>query len=237
MARILVTAPATVSAGDAAERLVQQMRADGHEAIRLTDDATDPLETLRTTDAVVAILDGPVDEQTGAAMAYARAQHKPVLGLHGDATPSKLVRSLLADHHGGQTVDDWISALPGFYQRVTPFAGRLVRDLIPQLVKDAGHEIQFRALNDDEKPRFLKEKILEEARQLRNADAGAEKEEVADLLETLETLIRARGYDRDALRQVKEAKRKRRGGFDRCWVVEETASPPAAASEETAFTL
>lgn len=222
MARILVTGPATVTGRDAAARLVERMRADGHEAVQLP--ITDALDALRTTDAVVALLDGPVDERIGATIAYARAQHKPVLGLHAEGSePSQLLRDMLADHHAGETVDDWIAALPGFYARVRPFAGRLVRDLIPQLVKDAGHDVTFRALSDAEKPRFLKEKILDEAQQLRNADAGAEKEEVADLLETLETLIRARGYDRDALRQVKDAKRKRRGGFDRCWVVEETA--------------
>ncbi len=221
MARILVTGPATVAATDAARRLVQRMRDDGHEAVALPDDEV--LDALRVTDAVVAILDGPLDARTGAAIAYARAQHKPVLGLHGRDPPPSVLREMLADHHEGADVDSWMTALPGFYQRIRPFAGRLVRDLIPQLVKDAGHDVTFRALSDDEKPRFLKEKILDEARQLRDSDAGAEKEEVADLLESLEALIRARAYDRDALRQVKEAKRKRRGGFDRCWVVEETA--------------
>lgn len=228
MARILVASPATISGADAAKRLVAKMRSDGHEAVQLPAD--EAMDALRTTDAVVALLDGPSDAAIGAIIAFARAQHKPVLGLHATgAPPSALLRDMLADHHGGDSLDEWIGALPNFYARVKPFAGRLVRDMIPQLVKEAGHDVQFRALADDEKPRFLKEKILDEARQLRNADAGAEKEEVADLLETLEALIRARAYDRDALRQVKDAKRKRRGGFDRCWVVEETATAPADA--------
>lgn len=220
MARILVSGPRTVAASDAMQRLRAQLHEDGHEAKELTGDLID---SLRTSDAVIALLDGPADAATGAVLASARAQHKPVLGLHGADAPPALVREFLTVQQEGASTDEWLAALPAFYERIRPFAGRLVRDLIPQLVQEAGHDVAFRALADDEKPRFLKEKILDEARQLRDADPGAEKEELADILESLEALIRARGHDREALRQVKDGKKKRRGGFERCWVVEETA--------------
>lgn len=68
MARILVTGPATVTGRDAAARLVERMRADGHEAVQLP--ITDALDALRTTDAVVALLDGPVDERIGLSLIH-----------------------------------------------------------------------------------------------------------------------------------------------------------------------
>jgi hypothetical protein len=58
-------------------------------------------------------------------------------------------------------------------------------------------------------------------------------------LEALEALLVERGVPREDLKLVKEAKRRRRGGFERCFVVESVAggtpveAVPAEAAEET----
>jgi hypothetical protein len=48
----------------------------------------------------------------------------------------------------------------------------------------------------------------------------------------LEAFLRDRGYDRDELKAIKEAKRKRRGGFERCLVVEATPASASALAHE-----
>lgn len=234
MARFLLSTPDTVAGDAVADRILARLTDDGHVATTVDSEA-DLLASLRAADAVIAVLDGEAPAAGGALLAYAKAQHKPTLGLIRSGTvPARVIRQLLTSTQEGDRTDDWLAALPEFYSAVRPFAGRLVRDFIPELVKEAGHDVTFRALSGDEKPRFLKEKVLAEATQLRDGDTGNEKEEIADVLETLEALIRSRGYDRDALKQIKDAKRKRRGGFERGWVVEETHTSSVGASHDDA---
>ncbi len=235
MTRFLVDGPDTVAGRAATDAIIEHLEGNGHVASHV-DDETDLLQALRGADAVIALLEGEAPATAGALLAYASTQHKPTLGLvRAGHNPNRVIRGLLTSTAEGDRMDDWLAALPSFIETVRPFAGRLVRDFIPDLVKEAGHQVTFRPLSDEEKPRFLKEKVLAEAAQLRDADTGNEKEEIADVLETLETLIRARGYDRDSLKQVKDAKRKRRGGFEKGWVVEETqtAANQARPSEPT----
>lgn len=114
----------------------------------------------------------------------------------------------------------WHEETLKFAETARPFVGRLVRDLVPRLVQEDGHELTFRALQPEEKPAHIKRKIVEEAERLLGGDATIEVEKIADLLELLETLIRERGVDRERLRHVKDGKKRRRGSFERCFVVE-----------------
>lgn len=226
MARILVAGPDSVVGRDAQDRILARLRDDGHDAVPCTD----PAREVPDADAVVALVGST---ESAAAVGVAHGLGKPTLGLAGpDGTPAYL-RGACTRTREAETVAGWLEALPDFYDDVRPFAGRLVRDLVPELVKEAGYAVTFRAVPAEDKPRFLKEKILEEAKALLAAAPGEEKEEIADVLEALETLIRARGYDREALKQVKDAKRKRRGGFERGWVVEATAGRDPGPEPET----
>lgn len=228
MARILVTGDHSSVAGrDALAHLVERMQRDGHDAFVFGTDDEDVAASVRGCDAVVGIIDR-IDAGGAALMACAHAQKKPVLGLAGDAAGPHPVFQEIATVRAGPRVEAWLAHLPEFYDRIRPFAGRVVRDRIPQLVKEAGHDVTFRRLTDDEKPRFLKQKVANEAQELLGAGMGDEKEEVGDVLEALEAFILARGFDRDDLRRVKEAKRKRRGGFEQGYVVEATARPAEA---------
>ncbi len=238
MARILVTgAHETLAERRLLAAITQRMRRDGHDAVQFAQQA-DAAAEARDADAVVAVLDKAPTEAV-ALVAYAHAAGKPVLGF---ATKGLPVPTFLADIAQVVSADDeasWLAALPAYYDKVRPFAGRLVRDRIPELVEQAGHDVKFRQLTADEKPRFLKQKIATEAKELLEADIGREKEEVSDLLEAMEAFITARGLERDDLRRVKEHKRKQRGGFERCFVVESTSggqepAEPAGAATRSA---
>ncbi len=238
MARFYLAGPAAgLAERNYLRRIAQQLEQDGHAVSHAAPAAdSDAVTEVREADAVVALLDGAiVDASAAAAAAHAHAIGKPVLGLHGDAPLPPLVAACLTRRARIENGADLEEALGLFYEEVRPFAGRLVRDQIPRLVREAGHEVHFRELASDDRPGFLKRKVAEEAAELERASPGAEKEEIADVLEALEALIRARGYDRDALRQVKQAKLKRRGGFERCFVVEATgpAGPPTAGAAAT----
>ncbi|MEA3137065.1 MAG: hypothetical protein QOC71_1346 [Thermoplasmata archaeon] len=234
MARILVAGTTESLAGRGlAERVVARVRADGHDAALL---GATPLPEVREADAVVALLDGPVPPPAAVgAAATAHALGKPALALHthplGDA-----IATLFTQTYAVHGEDDFGPALAAFYAQVRPYAGRLVRDQVPRLVREAGHSVAFREVAGEERARFLKRKVAEEAAELLAAGPGEEREEVADLLEALEALLVERGVPREDLKLVKEAKRRRRGGFERCFVVESVAggTPVEAAPAEEA---
>lgn len=228
MARLLVATDLTSLAQRAiAHRLAETAVSHGHEAIVVTDA---PLAACKEADAVIALIDG--SDPGGMPVAVAATAHAlglPTLALHTHALPEALA-SLFTQAQAVTREEDLAAALPAFYAQVRPFAGKLVRDQVPRLVREAGHQVQFREAAPDERARYLKRKVADEAAELLAADPGQEREEVADLLEALETLLRVRGYDRDDLKLVKEAKRKRRGGFERFLIVESattvTSTPP-----------
>ena len=234
MARLLVaTDLASMGQRALADRLAARAQADGHEATVVTDA---PLAACKDADAAICLIDGAAPGAMPIAVAAsAHALGLPTLALHTHALPTSIA-SLFSMAQAVTREEDLVMALIPFYAEVRPFAGKLVRDQVPRLVREAGHQVQFREAAPDERPRYLKRKVLDEAQELLDADPGAEREEVADLLEALETLLRVRGYDREDLKLVKEAKRKRRGGFERFLIVESattvtsTAPLPAAPS-------
>lgn len=88
--------------------------------------------------------------------------------------------------------------------------GKLVRDKIPQIIREAGKNPVIRILSDEEYLVELDKKLSEEV-----AEYQADKsiEEMADVLEVLFAICEARGYSVEELLAVKEAKREARGGF------------------------
>lgn len=88
--------------------------------------------------------------------------------------------------------------------------GKLVRDRIPQIIRDAGKTPIIRVLEQEEYLDELDKKLNEEVAEYQNDKSI---EEMADVLEVLFAICEARGYSIDALMQVKEDKCKQRGGF------------------------
>ena len=88
--------------------------------------------------------------------------------------------------------------------------GKLVRDKIPQIIKDAGKTPIIEILSDEDYLKELDKKLNEEV-----AEYQADKsiEEMADILEVLFAICEARGYSVEQLVQVKVKKQEERGGF------------------------
>ena len=88
--------------------------------------------------------------------------------------------------------------------------GKLVRDRIPEIIRNAGKEPITEILSQEEYLKELDTKLNEEV-----AEYQADKsiEEMADVLEVLFAICEARGHSVEELLQVKEDKREKRGGF------------------------
>ena len=88
--------------------------------------------------------------------------------------------------------------------------GKLVRDLIPEIIKADGKVPKTRILSEDEYLQELDIKLSEEV-----AEYLADKsiEEMADVLEVLYAICEARGYTIEQLMDVKENKKAKRGRF------------------------
>ena len=93
--------------------------------------------------------------------------------------------------------------------------GKLVRDLIPDLIERSGRKPQVRLLAEAEYIEALHQKLLEEAEELRTADDGSRLEEAADVYEVLLAIARTLNVDMSAIAAAADAKRVERGGFER----------------------
>ncbi len=93
---------------------------------------------------------------------------------------------------------------------------KLVRDRIPEIVREHdGIEAEIRVLDNTEFESYLRQKVIEEAHELDQAESDDHLvEEIADVQELLDTLCVLKGITNDQLHEVQAAKRDKRGGFD-----------------------
>ena len=88
---------------------------------------------------------------------------------------------------------------------------KLVRDQIPQIIASTGKLCKTRVLSREEYLQKLDEKLSEELAEYQQSKSL---EELADLLEVMAAVTKARGYTWQELLQTREDKRAKRGGFD-----------------------
>ncbi len=88
---------------------------------------------------------------------------------------------------------------------------KLVRDGIPDVIRQSGREPVLSRISDEELRLALKDKLVEEACELRESDDIYE--ELADVLEVLDALMEQYGIDREKLERVKSEKNRSVGGF------------------------
>lgn len=89
---------------------------------------------------------------------------------------------------------------------------KLVRDKIPEIIKQNGQRCTYKILDDESYITMLDKKLDEE---LAEYHSDQNIEELADLLEVLYAAARARGYSIEELQEVREKKLEDRGGFDK----------------------
>lgn len=91
---------------------------------------------------------------------------------------------------------------------------KLIRDNLPQIMRASGIQVFERVMEKDEYLKRLKDKLLEEAKEV--IASGSEKEtreELADLLEVMLALAKVYGMEFTDIQQAAEQKRADKGGF------------------------
>lgn len=91
---------------------------------------------------------------------------------------------------------------------------KLIRDGLPQMMRDQGLTVFCHRLDDAAFLAALKAKLIEEAQEAAAAAPDELLEELADVSEVLATLITAAGLSPEAVESARLAKRAQRGGFD-----------------------
>lgn len=90
--------------------------------------------------------------------------------------------------------------------------GKLVRDLIPQIIEADGKTPVIRIMDDEEYLRELERKLNEEVQEYMQ-DGSIE--EMADVLEVLRAICIARGHTLEELESIRKKKAEQRGGFEK----------------------
>ncbi|SFU75225.1 nucleoside triphosphate pyrophosphohydrolase [Butyrivibrio sp. M55] len=87
---------------------------------------------------------------------------------------------------------------------------KLVRDKIPEIIKNDGRRCETEILSDDEYLAMLDSKLDEE---LNEYHKDQNIEELADLMEVIYAVAEARGYTLEQLESVRKEKAEKRGTF------------------------
>jgi predicted house-cleaning noncanonical NTP pyrophosphatase (MazG superfamily) len=90
---------------------------------------------------------------------------------------------------------------------------KLVRDKVPQIIRDRGDEPIVRVAEAVEYRQLLLAKLAEETDEVLAADDPDMPEELADVLEVVLALAADLGLDAAQLEELREAKAAERGGF------------------------
>lgn len=88
---------------------------------------------------------------------------------------------------------------------------KLVRDRIPEIIEGSGKTCTTRILPQEEYLQKLDEKLCEELGEYQESKSL---EELADLLEVMEAVVKARGYTLEQLYAIRDEKKAKRGGFN-----------------------
>ncbi|MFW9888146.1 MAG: nucleoside triphosphate pyrophosphohydrolase [Candidatus Thorarchaeota archaeon] len=93
---------------------------------------------------------------------------------------------------------------------------KLVRDRIPEIIRQKGGAPQVRIARGTELDKLIRLKIAEESQELLNSGAD---EEIADVLEALDALLAHRSIGRSEIEDTRLKKRQERGGFDKGFIL------------------
>lgn len=93
------------------------------------------------------------------------------------------------------------------------FHNKLVRDKIPQIIEEAGHEYEIRILSEEEFKEKVREKLVEEAKELLNAENDELVNELADVLQLIESIAEIEGIEIKDVVEKRKKKEEKRGSF------------------------
>ncbi len=90
---------------------------------------------------------------------------------------------------------------------------KLVRDKIPEIIKNNGEIPKIRILNDEEYKEELELKLYEEYKEVIESNSTDRLEELADLLEVINALANLENKDLSDIIEIANNKSKKRGAF------------------------
>lgn len=90
---------------------------------------------------------------------------------------------------------------------------KLIRDLIPKLIKASGGEFKTRVMRRMEFEKELKKKLLEEVKEAIKAKKDELPNELADVLEIIKTMASHYKISFNDIQKTQIEKSKKRGGF------------------------
>ncbi len=95
---------------------------------------------------------------------------------------------------------------------------KLVRDRIPEIIEADGKICVYEILSDEDYVYLLDQKLNEELAEYQESKSL---EELADLLEVMQAVVKARGWTLEKLEQVRADKATKRGGFEKKILLQE----------------
>lgn len=96
---------------------------------------------------------------------------------------------------------------------------KLVRDKIPDYIKQKGESVFFHTANAEEYWQKLKDKLLEEFEEFKQEESI---DEFADLLEVIEAIAKYKEFDASEVAIIREKKAEERGRFDNRIILDES---------------
>ena len=91
---------------------------------------------------------------------------------------------------------------------------KLVRDRIPEIIKNKGEEPVTRILNDTEYKEELEKKLLEEYKEVIEATGNDRVEELADMIEVIRALGKLENTTIEGIIEIANEKNNKRGAFE-----------------------
>lgn len=96
------------------------------------------------------------------------------------------------------------------------FYNKLIRDLVPEHIRAKGSECEVRQMGQEEFERELLRKAEEEASALPGLSSAEEiAKELADLLEVIDEVKKAKGITDEALAEARAEAMRKKGGFEK----------------------
>ena len=90
---------------------------------------------------------------------------------------------------------------------------KLVRDKIPNIIKERGETPVVRVLDEIEYKNELEKKLYEEYKEVIQASGDDRLEELADMLEVIRALAKLENKDLDDIMKIADMKSEKRGAF------------------------
>ena len=113
--------------------------------------------------------------------------------------------------------EKWLNAILERNKMKEIIYNKLVRDRILEVIEKTGKKSEFHIANEKEYKDLLIKKLSEEVEEFIENPCA---EEIADILEVVDSLINILGYSKEEVLKIKEEKKDSRGGFEKAIILE-----------------